>query len=178
MSVTGDHPQVPAVSWRHTAGAVLRSTLGAVTLVGGLAWLLLNIQGPQVLTDVLVGAVLAAGGLVLLMPHRIRLGRAERYGAAVTALAGTAAGLLILRAQLGGMYAYVQGRGYPFEWVRRGAVAEDPDTARRLAGTANWQVDVPAVAGGVLFWGYAGMLVLLGVGLARRARRERVGARP
>lgn len=179
MSATGDETQVRAAPWWQAVGAALRGTLGALSLVGGLTWLLLNLHGPRFVTDVLVGVVLAAGGLVLLMPHRVRLRPVPSLlGAGAAALAGTAAGLLVSTSQLGGLYAYVTARGYPFHWVQRGAGATDPDTARRLADTARWQLDPVALIGDVLFWAYAGLLVLVAVDRARRAMRERVGARP
>jgi hypothetical protein len=179
MSATGDKTQVQAAPWRQVVGAALGGTLGALSLVGGLTWLLLNLHGPRFATDVLVGAVLAAGGLVLLMPHRVRLRPVPSLlGAGASALAGTAAGLLVSTSQLGGLYAYVTARGYPFHWVQRGASAADPDTARRLADAAQWQLDPAALVGDALFWAYAGLLVIVVVDRARRAMRERVGARP
>ena len=69
-------------------------------------------------------------------------------------------------------------------WVQRGAVADDADTARNLALAADWQVDAIALAGNLLFWAYAGMLVVVGLVLVRRARpahdadRGPVGDRP
>jgi hypothetical protein len=173
MSVTGDETQVRLVAWWRTLGAVLSGVLGAVSLVGGLTWLLLNLHGPRIATDVLVGAVLAAGGLVLLMPHRIRLRPARTTAVAVTtAVVGTLAGLVVSTAQLGGMWVYVMARGYPFRWTGRGAQAKDADTARRLAEAADWQIDVVALAGDVLFWGFAGLLVVVVGGLVGRARRQ------
>jgi hypothetical protein len=179
MSATDDETRAPALPWWRTLGAILLGLLGAVTLVGGLTWLLLYLHGPAVGTDVLVGVVLAAGGLVLLMPHRIPLRPARTaVVAGASALAGTAAGLVVLSTQLGGTFAYVMARGYPFHWVQRGAVAEDPDVARRIAESADWTVDLPALAGDLLFWAYVGMLLVVSADLARRARRDRVGARP
>lgn len=157
-------------------GAALRAAvavLGAFTLVGGLTWLLLNLQGPHPVVDLMVGAVLAAGGLVLLMPHRIRLPRFIGVaGAALAALVGTGAGLLSGSAELCCMYAYVATRGFPFQWVQRGASAETPETARSLALAADWQIDLVAVAVNLLFWGYAGLLTVVALALATRARRR------
>jgi hypothetical protein len=179
MSATGDETKVRAVPWWQAVGAALRGTLGALSLVGGLTWLLLNLQGARFATDVLVGAVLAAGGLVLLMPHRVRLRPvASILAAGAASLAGTAAGLLVSTSQLGGMFVYVTARGYPFHWVHRGASAGDPETARRLADAAQWQLDPSALVGDALFWAYAGLLVLVAADRARRAMRGRVGARP
>jgi hypothetical protein len=171
MSVTGDEAQVRAVPWWRRAGALLSGALGAVALVGGLTWLLLNLHGPRIATDVLVGVVLAVGGLVLLMPHRVRLRPARTAAVAVAAaVLGTLAGLAVSAAQLAGMWAYVMARGYPFRWVGRGAQADDPAVARRLAEAADWQIDVVALAGDLLFWGIAGILVVVAVDLVRQAR--------
>jgi hypothetical protein len=141
-------------------GGTLATTLGAVTLVAGLTWVLLNLDGPGPALDVSVGVVLAIGGLILLMPHRLRLPRlGTGLVAGVAAPAGTAAGLAASSATTGGMYAYVVERGFPFRWVGRGAAADDPDVARRLAESASWQVDVVALGVNLLVWAYVGLIV-------------------
>jgi hypothetical protein len=163
-----------ALPWWRALSTLLRNLLGALSLVGGLTWLLLNLHGPEIMTDLLVGAVLGAGGLVLLMPHRIRLRPLESVGgAALAALLGTFGGLAAESSQLGGMFAYVTARGYPFEWLQRGAIAGDPQTARNLAEAARWQIDVTALAANLVFWAYAGLLAVLVAGLVRRALRAR-----
>jgi hypothetical protein len=94
-----------------------------------------------------VGAVLALGGLVLLMPHRLRLPRTVTWiAAAVAGLGGTAAGLAAGSAMVCCMFAYVAERGFPFRWLRRGGVADDSETARRLAEASGWHVDVASLA--------------------------------
>jgi hypothetical protein len=154
-------------------GGVLRGLLGALTLVGGLTWLLLNLPGTHPVLDTLVSLVLAAGGLVLLMPHRITLPRrVTGLTAAGAALAGTVAGLAATASQASTI-AYVVARGWPFHWLQRGGVADDPETARRIALAADWQVDGVALAADLLFWAYAGMLILVVVVLIRRSARER-----
>jgi hypothetical protein len=139
----------------------LGELLGALTLVGGLTWVLLNLHGPHGLVDVAVGVVLAAGGLVLLMPHRVQLpGRPTLGGAAVVALAGTATGLLVTAASACCSYAYVVQRGWPFAWLNKGAWGDDAATARLVAASAGWQVDAIALAADLLVFAYAGMLVV------------------
>lgn len=163
-----------ALPWWRALGTLLRNLLGALSLVGGLTWLLLNLHGPEIMTDLLVGAVLGAGGLVLLMPHRIRLRPLENTaGAALAALLGTFGGLAAESSQLGGMFAYVTARGYPFKWLQRGAIAGDPQTAQNLAEAASWQIDVTALAANLVFWAYAGLLAVLAAGLVRRVLRAR-----
>ena len=143
--------------------------LGALTLVGGLTWLLLNLHGPHAGLDVTVGAVLAAGGLVLLMPHRIRLPRlVTTFVMVMVAIAGTAAGLAHATVRIGGAYVYLTDRGFPVTWVQRGAIADDPDTAQRLARAANWTVDLISLATNLLVWAYLGMIFVVIAVLIRR----------
>jgi hypothetical protein len=163
--------------WLRAGGALL-TVLGAVSLVAGLLWLLLNLHSPHPAVDLAVGAVLVAGGLVLLLPHHIELPPlATTIAAVVVALAGTAAGLAASTAQSCCDFAYVVERGWPFHWVQRGAVASDPDTARRLAQAGNWQVDVLTLGTNLLLWAYVGILVVAVAVLIRRALRARDGRR-
>ena len=154
-----------------TAGRVLRglgTLFGAFSLIGGLTWMLLNLHGPNPVLDLVVGVVLALGGLVLLMPHRIAVPmRAGWITAGVAGLGGTAAGLWVRSVQECCMFAYVEHRGFPFAWLDRGAAAETPGLARAAAAAADWHVSVlPLVADAVL-WAYAGLVVLV---LVRRGR--------
>jgi hypothetical protein len=152
--------------------------IGAVTLVGGLTWVLLNLHGPHPVLDVSVGAVLAAGGLVLLMPHRVRLPGAVTAGAAaLAALAGGAAGIAAGSVQICCAYAYVVQRGWPFRWLSRGGVAGDPETARRLAQSARWHVDAVSLGADLLVWAYAGMVIVAVAIVCRRAVAARDGRR-
>ena len=156
--------------WRWAAG-LFGAALGAVSLVGGLTWTLLYLHSPQPVVDVAVGVVLTLGGLVLLMPHRLPLPPLTTAAvAAGTALAGTAAGLAAGAGRVCCMYAYVSERGFPLRWLARGGVADDPDTARRLAGTAGWHVDVAALAANLFVWSYVGLLAVALVVVVRRAR--------
>jgi hypothetical protein len=165
----GIHPV--AAGGEARAGQLSAGVLGAFSLVGGLLWILLNLHSPRPVVDVAVGVVLAAGGLVLLMPHRVRLPAGRTWAVAgAAALVGGAAGLAAHSAALGGMYAYVERRGFPFAWLSRGGVADDPDTARRLAATDAWNVNVLPLIGDVLVWAYAGILIFA---LVRRLRGVR-----
>jgi flagellar biosynthesis protein FliP len=154
--------------WAAT-GRLLRWLLGAFSLVGGLSWILVTTPN---LTDVVVGVVLAAAGLVLLMPHRIQLPR--RLTALVMAgfaVVGTVAGLVVLIERFGS-FAYAADRGWPFQWIQRYAVADDPASARSLADSANWTVDLVSLVANLVLWAYAGLLlVVIGV-LVRRARGD------
>lgn len=164
-TVPQENEAEPGRAWR-----ALGTLLGALSLVGGLTWMLLNLHGPAPYLDLATGLILALGGLVLLMPHRIHLPRAAWLTAAVAGLGGTAAGIVSGTANIYGSFAYVVDRGFPFHFLQRGAVADDPEVARRLAATDSWQVDVAALAGNVLVWSYLGILIFVVVRLLRRSR--------
>ena len=153
----------------------LGEAFGALTLVGGLTWVLLNLHGPTMGLDALVGSVIALGSLVLLMPHRFELpGRLTAAVAAGAALIGTAASLLHSAVTTGGMYVYVTWRGWPFGWLYQGAAASDLTTAERLAATAGRNLDVIPLVADLLVWAYAGIVVVaVAVPLRRTARRPR-----
>ena len=166
------HDTVRPDPWWAVTGRVLRWLLGGFSLVGGLTWILLTMHGASPALDAAVGTVLALGGLVLLMPHRIRLPR-RVTSIVVTgaALAGTGAGLAAGRAQECCDFAYAEFRGWPFAWVSRGGVADDPGTAYRLARSAGWSVDLVPLVADVLLWSYVGLLLVVVAVLVRRARR-------
>lgn len=156
------------------AGGLARWLLGAFSLVGGLTWALFTVHGPTAAVDLTVGVVLAAAGLVLLMPHRIRLPRRlTALAMSGFAVAGTAAGLVALTVRTvrtGSAYVYVEDRGWPFAWAQRGGIADDPATGQRLARAASWAVDAVSLATDALLWAYAGMLVVVITVLVRRRR--------
>jgi hypothetical protein len=152
-------------------GNTLRWLLGAGSLVAGFTWMLINLSNPSAVVDALVGCVLVAGGVILLMPHRIRLPRrATAVVMTLAALAGTAAGLAGGQTTWSG-YAYVADRGWPFHWAQRGAIADDAETARRLTEGADWHVDLVSLAGTLLFFAYAGLVLIVIAVLIRRSRR-------
>ena len=163
----------PRSRWA-SAGALLRWLLGAFSLVGGLTWMLFTMHAPTVGVDLAVSTVLAAAGLVLHMPHRIRLPRlVTAVVMTATAVAGTLAGLVDETVRTCCSYVFIADRGWPFAWARSGAVADDPITASQLARSASWSVDAVSIAADLLLWAYVGMLlVVIGV-LVRRARRAR-----
>ncbi|WP_433298044.1 hypothetical protein ACQP2F_42410 [Actinoplanes sp. CA-030573] len=148
-----------------------RWLLGAFSLVGGLTWALFAVHGPTAAVDLTIGIVFAVVGLVLLMPHRIRLPRLVTTVTMILfAVAGTAVGLVSARVRTCCEFAYIEDRGWPFAWAQRGAVADDWATAERLAHGADWTVDFVAVATDALFWSYVGM-VLVVIGVLVRYRR-------
>ena len=159
---------------RGRIGAALVTMIGAVSLVCGLTWVLLNLHGPNPFVDLAAGVVLSLGGLVLLMPHRIQLpGVATGIAAAVAAAGGTAAGVLVKTATVCCMFAYVVNRGFPFFWLQRGGVADDPDVAQRLAATDSLHVDVSGLVLNLFIWAHVGVLVMAVVVLVRRSSRRR-----
>jgi hypothetical protein len=160
-------------AWRLVLN-VLRALAGGVSLVLGLLWLLLTTtQGKVHANDIVVGVVLTMAGLVLLMPHRIRLPRlVTAIAAAAAGVVGAVAGLAVKTAQYCCDYAYVVDRGWPFHWLERGAVADDADTAYRLAQTAGWDVNAVTLAADLVLWAYVGMLLVVIAVLVRRARGD------
>ncbi|HEY0532047.1 MAG TPA: hypothetical protein VGD29_10660 [Actinoplanes sp.] len=152
-------------------GNTLRWLLGAGSLVAGFTWMLINLSNPSAIVDTLVGAVLVAGGVILLMPHRIRLPRrATAVVMTLAAIVGTVTGLAGGRTTWTG-YAYIADRGWPFHWAQRGAIADDAETARRLTEGADWHVDLVALAGTLLFFAYVGLVLIVIAVQIRRSRR-------
>jgi hypothetical protein len=148
-----------------------RGVLGALSLVGGLTWILLTVGAPKPVTDLIVGIVLVLGGLVLLMPHRVPLpGRVTAAVTAAAAVTGTLAGSIAESTGTGGMYGYFMARGWPSTWLSRGGLADDPATARRVAEQAGWQLDAVSLATDLYFWAFAGLLGVTALVLARRFR--------
>jgi hypothetical protein len=159
------------------AGGVVRGLLGAVSLVGGLTWILLNLDAPRPVSDLIVGLVLAAGGLVLLMPHRVDLpGRATAAATAGAAIGGTLAGSVATTITTGGAFVYVASHGWPHAWLARGATAPDPVAARVAANQSSWQADAVNLVADLYFWALVGLLLLAAFVLIRRtgARRQAV----
>jgi hypothetical protein len=159
---------------------VARALAGGISLVLGLLWVLMNTTEGSAAhpTDIVVGVVLAAGGLVLLMPHRIRLPRlATAVVATTVGVIGTVAGLAVKTAQSCCMYGYVVDRGWPFHWLSRGGQGDDLATAYRMEQAASWDLHVSLLVDLVL-WAYAGMLLVVIAVLVRRARRDQDERRP
>lgn len=155
---------------------VVRLTVGQVSLTAGLFWLLMNLSGVHP-RDVFAGFALAAGGLVLLLWRRMALpGRLVFAAAGATGLGGTAAGLTVRSAELCCMFGYGEGRGWPYEWLGRGAVADTAAEAQRLAEAASWGVYSPlALLVDVTVWAYTGLVLIVVIGLIRRAVRRETG---
>lgn len=156
---------------------VLRLAVGLVSLTGGLFWLLMSLSGAHS-RDVFAGAALAGGGLVLLLWRRVALpGRLVCAAAGLAGLAATGAGLIVRSAGLCCMFVYSEGRGWPYEWLGRGAVAGTADGARRLAGAEAWSVtSALALVADVTVWAYACSVLIVLVALGRRAVRRRAAS--
>ncbi len=149
---------------------VARLLLGGAYLALGVAWGLGD--APRV-TGIVMGVVMAAGGLVLLLTRRFRLPARSLWAVvAGTVLLGALAGLTVRSTAMGGMYGYTERRGFPFAWLTRGAVADDADAARQAAEAAAWQVGVAPLLGTVVVYAAAGILVLvLALALRRHSPR-------
>ncbi|MET8146932.1 hypothetical protein ACIBSW_03930 [Actinoplanes sp. NPDC049668] len=162
---------------RQRVGGAARGSLGAVSLVGGLTWILLNLGAPRPVQEMIVGLVLATGGLVLLMPHRVALpGRATAAATAGAAVGGTLAGCLVTGVSVGGAYAYLISRGWPFAWLSRGGVGADPAAAQAAADRTNWRIDAVNLVADLYFWAFVGLLAVATSVVIRRAGARREAA--
>jgi hypothetical protein len=152
-------------------GGQLRVVLGALSLVGGLTWLLLNASGSLRGVDVATGVILVASGLVLVLHRHIPWPtRPALPVAGVATVFGATTTLGVHSAALGGMFAYVERRGFPFTWLSRGGVADDPETARQAAAMDAWDVSVLPLLVNMFVWASAGVVIVV---LAHWLRRDR-----
>jgi hypothetical protein len=152
---------------------IARLTVGQISLTVGLLWLFLSF-GSATARDVFVGVVIAGGGLVMLLWRRILLPvRLVVAGSVAAGVAGTAAGLAARSVSTGGMFVWSEGRGWPFEWLGRGALADDFDAARRQAIADGWGYDLFRLVVDVSLWAYAGLMLMVLIGLVTRRIRVR-----
>lgn len=153
---------------------VVRLAAGQVSLTLGVFWLLISLSGGHP-RDVVTGAALAGGGLVLLLWRRVPLsGRLAFAAAGVSGIGGTVAGLTVRSAELCCMFSYTEGRGWPYEWLTRHAAADGPGEARRLAEADGWGFHSPmALVADVTVCAYTGLVLIVGWALVRRAVRRR-----
>jgi hypothetical protein len=91
---------------------------------------------------------------------------------AAAAAAGTLFGLSVQTSESCCMFGYTMGRGWPFQWLSRGGVADDPDVARRIALTSGWSPDALTLVASLLFWACAGLLAIVAVTLLARLRKR------
>ncbi len=154
---------------------VLLAAAGAGGMIAGLTTRLAELISEEPAPRfVLAASVAAAGGAALVFLPRLRL-RPTPMGVVVTlvtALAGTAAGLLRSIESTCCAYAYLVGRGYPFEWLRRGDTGDTPAAARAATLDKPWNRHWDAFAADLAFWGFAGVLAVVVVALLRRAVRR------
>jgi hypothetical protein len=123
--------------------------------------------------------VLLAVGVTILFWHRLRPSAASAaVGAVVGAVAGPLATLAVRTEQLCCMFGWSQDRGWPYAWLSRWADADTPEQARALAIAAGWRPDPVYLVMDVVLWAYAGFLIFVVIGLARRAYRRHRPARP
>lgn len=149
-----------------------RLAAGLLSVAAGVFWLVMAPVGGDG-GDVVTGAALILGGVVLLVWDRLRMpGWAVAAGAGAAGLVGTLAGLFVFWAGVCCMFAYSEGRGWPFTWLSRGATADDPEVARQLAVAEGWEVDLTRLCASAVVWSYAGMVLLAVIGLLRGSKRE------
>jgi hypothetical protein len=164
-----------AVTGRYVAGRIVLAAVGACGMIAGLPMLVLELLGggPDRRTFVLAGAVLAAGGAALVFLHRtgVRPTAAGVLAPVLVGAAGAVAGLIRVTTDVCCAFAYLTGRGYPFEWLRRGGTADTLATARAETLTKAWNVHWQPLIADVAFWGFAGVLLAVAAALVRRAAR-------
>ncbi|GGN55817.1 hypothetical protein GCM10010112_07020 [Actinoplanes lobatus] len=151
----------------------VRAGIGLLSVLAGGFWLVMSPFGGD-LTDAFMGAVVAAGGLVLLLWHRLGLsGRLVSVAAGVTGVTGALAGLTVYASGLCCMFSFFESRGWPLTWLGRGAVADTSDEAIRLARAESWGVYPSDLVIDLVVWAYAGMVLAVLIGLVVRAIRSR-----
>jgi hypothetical protein len=166
--------------WRTVLATASRIVIGAGTVALGLVFLPLGVQD-DIAVDVpflIFATVFTIGGATLLALPRLlpASGLPERLAGAVVTLAGLlTAGLLPVRQPCCDA-AYTYSWGLPLPWATGGGDTRGEAAATVWTGPVH--VDTVSAVGDVLFWAYAGLLVLVVVGATRRALRDRVGARP
>ncbi|MBO3740426.1 hypothetical protein [Actinoplanes flavus] len=150
-----------------------RAGIGLMSLLVGGFWLVMSPNGGD-LTDAFMGAVVAAGGLVLLLWHRLGLsGRPVSVAAGAAGVTGTLAGLTVYAGGVCCMFSFSESRGWPLTWLGRGAVADTEDEAIRLARAESWGVYPSDLLVDLVVWAYAGMVLAVLIGLVGRAIRNR-----
>jgi hypothetical protein len=164
-------------AWRSTSLTVARVLVGGGSVIIGLV---LGSTNPAAYAAdwnvTLFSAMVIIGGVILLAQARRRPQTSRTAWIAGTAV--TAGGLIA------GAVAPVQrtccdavrtvALGLPMPWTTGSGDSWSQAVTDAWGGP--WD-PVSAIAN-VIFWGYAGMIVLVLVGLTRRATRHSVGARP
>jgi hypothetical protein len=191
MSITGgsnraadptSSPRPQHTPWQRFAATAARTIIGAGSLLLGLVLLFRDLpsNNPIDPTFLLLTAVLVIGGAVLLaLPGlRPRTGLTGWVAGGATAASGLAVSSWVATETICCTYAHTIVHGFPFTFLVRGADGVTETVALIVAGTVPWEVDrLPLVADTAL-WAYTGLIVVVSVGLARRAAREPVGGRP
>jgi hypothetical protein len=164
-------------AWQGTLLTVARVLVGGGSVILGLALGGLSVSAYATDRDVAAfSSMVVLGGVILLAQARQRpqTSRTAWIAATAVTVAGLVASVLVPVGQRCCDAAWTVAVGLPLPWTVGGG-----DTWAQSVGEAwsgRWD-PVSAVAD-VIFWAYAGMVVLVVVGLARRATRHSVGARP
>ncbi len=151
-------------------GSASRLIVGWLSVAVGALGLLVEADrstGTPDVTYLLFHAVLVVGGAVLLSVPVLgrRAGRAGHVAAGGVAAAGMIAGAVPVTTTVCCLSAYDVRHGFPFSFAAR----DDG---------AGWHVDGQHLVADLLFWGYAGLFVLVAVALLRRLRPARTVTGP
>ncbi|BBH64736.1 hypothetical protein ACTI_14210 [Actinoplanes sp. OR16] len=153
---------------------MIRAVIGATGLLCGGFWLVVNLisGSPQ---DAAVGVTPVLGGLMVLFWDRLRIRSPWVAPVAVAAgLAGAVAGLAVHRVSTGGMFAWIEYRGWPFEWLSRGGLGDDFDEARRIAEASGWSAEPLRLAVDVVLHSYTSLVLIVGLILLLRRLAPKV----
>jgi hypothetical protein len=158
MSTTGHVG--PASGLWGSFGAALRLVVGWFSVAIAVLNLVAELGRAPERAYLVFHVVLLVGGLLLVSLDR-GVAAAGPVGAGGAVLAG---GMIISALPAGDaaccMAAFAVRHGYPFAFLGRNE-------------GAGWQVDAPHLVADLLFWGYAGLVVLALVALTRRFTQRR-----
>jgi hypothetical protein len=162
MSTTGDAGPVPGL-WG-SFGAALRLIVGWSSIAVAVLNLIAELDRVPERSYLLFHAVLLVGGLVLVTfgRHSAGTGPVARTAGGAVLAAGMFFGTLPVNIATCCLSGYAVRHGYPFTFLAR-------DEGDR------WLVDSRHLLADLLFWGYAGLVVLVLVAMTRRVTQHRDG---
>jgi hypothetical protein len=160
--------------WQPALATAARVTIGGLSVAAGLLLLAMNL-GPYAidLPFLTLGVLVILGGAALLTLPRmaLRVGVPGWLAAGAAVLTGITLNLWTTTVTACCTAAAIIGHGYPFTFLTRSVETAYADGARVFS-----LLDAFA---DVAYWGYAALLALVAVGMARRTPRpSAVGVRP
>jgi len=162
MSTAGDVGRAPGL-WG-SFGAAVRLLVGWFSVAIAILNLVAELDGVPERSYLLFHAVLLVGGLLLISYDwgTAGTGAAGYAAGGVVLAAGMSVGALPVNAAVCCLSGFAVRHGYPFAFL-----------ARNEGG--RWHLDSQHLLTDLLFWGYAGLVVLVLVATTRRITRHRGG---